>query len=124
MCQTWMRPVWSRTPRAKASSIEVICVASMRRLRHRGDLRRKHEALAVVAVGHRAAEDPERDRRHGAEKTVEAQLQRRVRDVVEHPADRRHLHPRADVADEETDPEEAEIAEAQRGERARGVRGV
>src|SRR2546428_7325885 len=78
----------------------------------------------VRAVGHGAAEEPERKPRDRPRKADEPEIERsQVRDAIldrelhDEPAEAELLHPCPDVRDDEPDPEETEIAVFERRER-------
>src|SRR5215468_504139 len=76
----------------------------------------EHEAPPIVAIGEGAADESEADGRDRAEDTVEPQLDRRVRQLIEQPVGCRHLHPSADVGNKKADPKKSKIAIVKGGE--------
>ena len=87
-------------------------------------LRHEEQPPPVRAVGHGAAEEPEREPWNRPRKADESEIERsQVRDAIldrelhDEPAETELLHPRPDVRDDEPDPEETEVAVFERRER-------
>ena len=79
----------------------------------------EHQPSAIVAIRESAADQSERDRRDRAKHAVQSELHGRIGQLIEQPIGRRHLHPSADVGDEQTKPEQAKVAVAKGGKAAR-----
>src|SRR5215475_11149804 len=70
----------------------------------------EHEPTTVVAVGEGPADKPQPDSGNSAKDTVQAQLDRRVSQLIEQPVGCRHLHPGADVGNKKADPKKPKIS--------------
>jgi hypothetical protein len=86
-------PSSSDTPRIRSREIQRSCVASSSAAPPAAASRRhRDDVAAVVAVGHVARDQRQRERRHELEQADEAQVPRAVRQVVHLPADGHHQH--------------------------------
>ena len=85
---------------------------------HLDVLRAEQQPAAIVAIGDDAADEREQQDRQLPEEIVEPEEERRLGEVEDEPALRDLLHPRADRRGEGAEPEDAEIAVSEGGERA------
>ena len=78
----------------------------------------EHNFTPVDPIGHDAAEDEEAQQHHHAQRTEQAEIQRRRGQIEEQPALRDALHPGTDVGNEIARPEPEIVGIAERAKRS------
>ena len=89
-----------------------------RRRRHLDVLRGQERLASIAAVGQHAADEHEEHERQALEEPIEAKVERRTGERLDHPVLRGDLHPRADARAAGAEPLHAEIAVGERRQHA------
>src|SRR5690349_9784724 len=82
--------------------------------RAENQLRPEHQPPTIVTIREGSADQAECNCRDRAKDAVEPELHRRIGELVEQPVGGGHLHPSADVRNQQAQPKQPKVAIAQR----------